>query len=169
MKGQVLNIYLLVTITLAPIGGWQEILKFINQVLSVVKLTLLHYLLFQDQEIDDKHLTDQTKPLAQNFGDVLYDFSQNCWVNSVTWNKSGSLGIAANQDATIAVIDYKEKKNDLIKCKHSPVTLLIPNGDNSFFAVCYDRNIIEYEKKGDKWEIKRTVTTGQEKSRLVET
>ena len=114
-------------------------------------------------EIDDKHLTDQTKPLAQNFGDVIYDFRPNCWVNSVTWNKSGSLGIAANQDATIAVIDYKEKKNDLIKCKHSPVTLLIPNGENSFFAVCYDRNIIEYEKKGDKWEIKRTVTTDQGK------
>ena len=37
------------------------------------------------------------------------------------------------------------------------------NGDNSFYAVCYDRNILEYEKKGDYWEIKKTVTTDQGK------
>ena len=116
-------------------------------------------------EIDDKHLTDQTKPLAQNFGDVIYDFRPNCWINSVTWNASGSLAFAASQNATIAVIDYKEKKNDLIKCKHSPATLIVPNGDNSFFAVCYDRNILEYEKKGDNWEIKKTVTTDQGKKK----
>ena len=30
-------------------------------------------------------------------------------------------------------------------------------------VVCYDRNILEYEKKGDKWEIKKTITTDQGK------
>ena len=34
----------------------------------------------------------------------------------------------------------------------------MPNGENGFFAVCYDRNILEYEKKGDNWEIKKTIT-----------
>jgi actin related protein 2/3 complex subunit 1A/1B len=114
-------------------------------------------------DIDDKHLTDQTKPLAQDFGAVIYEFRPNCWLNSVTWNASGSLGFAAGQDATVAVIDYKNQKTDLIKCKHSPVTIVVPNGENSFLAVCYDRNILEYEKKGDKWEIKKTITTDQGK------
>ena len=117
--------------------------------------------------VDDKHLTDQTKPLAQDFGSVIYEFRPNCWLNSVTWNASGSLGFAAGQNATIAVIDYKDQKTDLIKCKHSPATLVVPNGENSFFAVCYDRNILEYEKKGDKWEVKRTITTDQGKKAAV--
>ena len=68
-------------------------------------------------------------------------------------------GFAAGQNATIAVINYKDQKTDVIKCKHSPVTLLLPNGENSFYAVCYDRNILEYEKKGDNWEVKKTVST----------
>ena len=59
-------------------------------------------------------------------------------------------------------MNYKDQKTDVINCKHAPVTLIVPNGENSFFAVCYDRNILEYEKKGDKWEIKKTVTSGGE-------
>ena len=113
------------------------------------------------ESVDDKHLTDATKPLAQKFGDIIFEFRANCWLNSVAWNKSGSLGYAAGQNATIAVINYKDKKTDVIKCKHSPVTLVIPTGESSFLAVCYDRNILEYEKKGDKWEIKKTITTDQ--------
>ena len=66
-------------------------------------------------------------------------------------------------NATISVINYKEKKTDVIKCQHPPVTFVVPNGENSFLAVCYDRNILEYEKKGDNWEVKRTVTTDQGK------
>ena len=113
--------------------------------------------------IDDKHLNDQTKPLAQNFGDVIHEFRPNSWVNSVTWNPSGALGFAAAQNATISVINYKDKKTDVIKCKHAPVTLIVPTGENSFLAVCYDRNVLEYEKKGDNWEVKRTITTDQGK------
>ena len=113
--------------------------------------------------IDDKHLNDKTKPLAQNFGDVIHEFRPNCWVNSVTWNPSGTLGFAAAQNATISVINYKDKKTDVIKCKHAPVTLIVPTGENSFLAVCYDRNVLEYEKKGDNWEVKRTITTDQGK------
>ena len=112
-------------------------------------------------DIDDKYLTAQTKPLAQEFGAVIYEYRPNCWLTSVAWNPSGTVGYAAGQNATIAVInDYKDKdkKPDIIRCKHSPVTLIIPNGENSFYAVCYDRNVLEYEKKGDKWDIKRTVT-----------
>ena len=109
--------------------------------------------------IDDEHLTDKTKPLAQDFGKAIYEFRPNCWINSVTWNASGSLGFAAGQNSTIGVINYKDEKTEIINCKHSPVNTIIQNRENSFFAVCYDRNILEYEKKEDKWEVKRTIST----------
>ena len=78
---------------------------------------------------------------------------------AVGWNSTGSLGFPAGQDASIDVINPEDNKTDIIKCKHTPVTLIIPNGENSFLAVWYYRNILEYEKKGDKWELKRTITT----------
>ena len=109
-------------------------------------------------EVDDQFLNDSTKPLAQKFGQVIYEFKTNCWVNSVAWLPSGNLGIVAGQDATISVINYREQKSDVIRCKHSPATSLIPISDTSFLAVCYDRNIIEYGKEGDSWKIKKTIT-----------
>ena len=109
-------------------------------------------------EVDDQFLNDSTKPLAQEFGQVIYQFKTNCWVNSVAWLPSGNLGIVAGQDATISVINYREQKSDVIRCKHSPATSLIPISDTSFLAVCYDRNIIEYGKEGDSWKIKKTIT-----------
>ena len=109
-------------------------------------------------KVDDQFLNDSTKPLAQKFGQVIYEFKTNCWVNSVAWLPSGNLGIVAGQDATISVINYSEQKSDVIRCKHSPATSLIPISDTSFLAVCYDRNIIEYGKEGDSWKIKKTIT-----------
>ena len=109
-------------------------------------------------EVDDQFLNDSTKPLAQKFGQVIYEFKTNCWVNSVAWLPSGNLGIVAGQDATISVINYSEQKSDVIRCKHSPATSLIPISDTSFLAICYDRNIIEYGKEGDSWKIKKTIT-----------
>ena len=108
--------------------------------------------------IDDIHLTEHTKSLVQEFGVTLYEFHTNCWINSVTWTLSGKFGLAAGQDSTIEVIDYKNKKTDVINCKHSPVTFILANGDNSFYAVCYDRNILEYEKKENQWKVKKTIT-----------
>ena len=108
--------------------------------------------------VDEKHLDDKTKPLAQKFGQIIYEFRPNCWINSVSWTPSGNLGLVSGQNATLSVLDYKNKKTDVVKCKHSPVTHIIPNGENSFYAVCYDRNILEYEKKGDNWEVKKTIT-----------
>ena len=109
-------------------------------------------------KVDDQFLNDSTKPLAQEFGQVIYEFKTNCWVNSVAWLPSGNCGIVAGQDATISVINYSEQKSDVIRCKHSPATSLIPISDTSFLAVCYDRNIIEYGKEGDSWKIKKTIT-----------
>ena len=115
-------------------------------------------------EVDDQFLTDETRPLAQKFGQQIYEFRPNCWINSVAWLPSGNEGIISGQDATISVINPKEQKADTIKCKHSPATMIIPIDDNSFYAVCYDRNVLEYAKKGDSWEIKRTVTVeGEQK------
>ena len=114
-------------------------------------------------EVDDKKLTNETKPLAQKFGTIIYEFKTNAWVNSVIWNPSGKLGFASNQNATIAVYDKAKNEASLIKCKHSPANLLIPNGDDSFFAVCYDRNIYQYKLTGGKWEIAKNVTEGDKK------
>ena len=75
----------------------------------------------------------QQKPLAQKFGDIIYEFRANCWLNFVAWNKSGYWGYVAGQNATIAVINYKDKKTDLIKCKHSPVILLYLLGKVHFW------------------------------------
>ena len=115
-------------------------------------------------EVDDQFLTEETKPLAQKFGQTIFEFKSNCWINSVAWLPSGNMGIVAGQDATLTLIDHKdsEHKPEVIRCKHSPVTMIIPIDDNSFYAVCYDRNILEYVKKGDKWEIGKTITTQQE-------
>ena len=115
-------------------------------------------------EVDDQFLTEETKPLAQKFGQTIVEFKPNCWINSVAWLPSGNMGIVAGQDATLTLIDHKdsEHKPEVIRCKHSPVTMIIPIDDNSFYAVCYDRNILEYVKKGDKWEIGKTITTQQE-------
>lgn len=68
------------------------------------------------------------------------------------------MGLAASQDAIISVVNLGEQKTEQIRCKHSPATIIIPKDDNAFYAVCYDRNIVEYERKGDKWEVKKTIT-----------
>ena len=109
-------------------------------------------------EVDDQFLDDQTKPLAQEFGTAIFEFKPNCWINSVAWLPSGLLGIVAGQDATISVINHQENTYDLIRCKHAPVTQIIPIDDKSFYAVCYDRNILLYEQKDDSWEVKKTIT-----------
>lgn len=109
-------------------------------------------------EIDDAHLTDQQKPLAQKFGTVVYEFKPNAWVNSTIWNLSGNYAFAASQNSTVAVIDYKNNKTDTIKLRHSPPNLLLPNGENSFYAICYDRNIYEYTLTDGEWKMIRKIT-----------
>ena len=92
-------------------------------------------------EIDDRFLSEEQKASAQPMGTIL---------------------LAAGQDAIISVVHPTEQKTDEIRCKHAPATMLIPKDDNSFYAVCYDRNIVEYEKKGEKWEVKKIITAKKE-------
>jgi actin related protein 2/3 complex subunit 1A/1B len=116
-------------------------------------------------KIDDQFLTEEQKAATVPFGQVIYEFKENSWINSVTWLPSGDRGVVAGQDAVILVLNPKEEKDkqtEIIKCKHSPATMIIPKDDNSFYAICYDRNIIEYEKKEDTWEIKKTITAKKE-------
>ena len=94
-------------------------------------------------EVDDQFLTE-VKP--------------NCWVNSVSWSPSGDYGLVAGQDSTVILVNYKEGTNDIIRCKHTPVTHIIPINENSFYAACYDRNILEYEKKEGEWTIVKVIT-----------
>ena len=116
-------------------------------------------------KIDDPFLSEEQKKAALPFGQVIYEFKENSWINSVTWLPSGDRGVVAGQDAVILVLNPKEEKDkqtEIIKCKHSPATMIIPKNDTSFYAICYDRNIIEYEKKDDTWEIKKTITAKKE-------
>ena len=113
-------------------------------------------------EIDDNFLKEDTKHLAKPFGELIYEFKENSWINSATWLPNGFWGLVASQDAIISIVNLGEQKTEQIRCKHSPVIMIIPKNDNSFYAVCYDRNIIEYEKKGDKWEIKKSITGKKE-------
>ena len=109
-------------------------------------------------EVDDQFLTEETKPLAQKFGEVLYIFKPKGWINSVAWLPSGESGFVAGQDSTISFINFYEQKEDIIRSRHTPVTHLIPIDDNSFYAVCYDRNILKYEKEGENWTITKSIT-----------
>ncbi len=116
-------------------------------------------------KIDDPFLSEEQKAVAPSFGQVIYEFKENSWINSLTWLPSGDRGVVAGQDAVILVLNPKEEKDkqtEIIKCKHSPATMIIPKNDTSFYAICYDRNIIEYEKKDDTWEIKKTITAKKE-------
>ena len=113
-------------------------------------------------EIDDQLLTEDMKPLAKPFGEIIYEFKENSWINSATWLPNGYRGLVGSQDAIISIVNLGEQKTEQIRCNHSPATMLIPKNDNSFYAVCYDRNIIEYEKKDDLWKIKRTITGKKE-------
>lgn len=108
--------------------------------------------------VDDSKLTDVTKGMTCDFGTMIYEFRANTWITSVDWNLSGAYGIAACQNATVAVIDWKEQNHNLINLEHSPANIILPNGEESFYLVCYDRNIHEYELKDGKWQKKRTIT-----------
>ena len=108
-------------------------------------------------EIDDIFLTSSSKSLIKEFGQILYEFKEKSLINSVTWFNE-NLGLIASHDATISVINPFEQKSEIIRCNHSPVTILISYDNKSFFAVCYDRNILEYEKKENIWVIKRYIT-----------
>ena len=109
-------------------------------------------------EVDDQYLTEETKPFARDFGQIIYEVKPNCWVNSVSWSPSGNYGLVAGQDSTIILVNFKEVNNDIIRCKHTPVTNIIPIDENSFYAACYDRNILEYEKKEGEWTITKVIT-----------
>lgn len=114
-------------------------------------------------QIDDAHLTPELKPLAQKFGTIISEYKPNAWVTSVNWAPNGAYGIAASQNATIGIIDYKNNKANVIRCTHSPATVIIPNGNGSFYAIGYDRHIYEYVESGGKWKVKRIVTEENEK------
>ena len=109
-------------------------------------------------EIDDKFLNNDSKKFAQKFGSIIYEFKPNAWVNSVSWNVNGNLAFAASQNSTVAVIDYKNNKTDFIKLKHSPPNMILSGGEKSFYAICYDRNIYEYQLVDGNWVNTKRIT-----------
>lgn len=109
-------------------------------------------------QVDDNKISADVKASTPKFGEILYEFRAGSWITSVCWNKSGNLGFAACQNATIAIVDYKKKSSEIIKLTHSPITNVIQNGEDSFYGVSYDRNIYDYQCSGGKWNLKTLIT-----------
>lgn len=114
-------------------------------------------------QVDDQFLTPETKPMAQKFGNIIYKFKPDAWLNSVTFTPDGAYGIAASQNAIIGVLDFKKNKQEVIRCKHSAISVVYPYSNEGFYAIGYDRHIYDYVLKDGKWEIKRLVTEENEK------
>ena len=83
------------------------------------------------------------------------------WIINVNWSDNG-IAFASSQDSTIAIIDFKNQKHDLIRCSHSPITKIFPLNDNEFYSISYDRNIRLYSKESE-WKIKKVVTEEKKK------
>lgn len=98
---------------------------------------------------------------VEDFGTIIYEFKMGSWVIDVNWSDDG-IAFACGQDATIAVIDFKNQKHDLIRCTHSPTTKIFPLNGSEFYSVAFDRNIRLYGKEGENWKVKNVVTSKKE-------
>lgn len=106
-------------------------------------------------EIDNGYITDDMKGLCKDFGEKIYCFEPDSWATSVAWSLNGKLCFAANQNATIAVIDHLNKKHTVITLDHSPISFIVPINDTSFYAVGFDRQIYLYEQTNDTWKMQK--------------
>ena len=112
--------------------------------------------------VDDSHLKDKT--LAQDFGQVIYEFPPNCWLSSIAWNASGSLGFAVGQNSNIAVINYKDQKTDVIRCKHSPMTLIVLMEIIHFMLFAMIEIFLNAKKKETVGKLKKLLQLIKEKN-----
>ena len=109
-------------------------------------------------EIDDKHLTEETKLLTQDFGTVVYQLDAGGWLINCEWSLDGNFAYASSQNGYIYAIDYKQDKTTSIPINHCPATFIVPVSINGFYAVGYDREIYYYEENAGKWMIKKAIT-----------
>ena len=109
-------------------------------------------------EIDDKHLTEETKLLTQDFGTVVYQLDAGGWLINCEWSLDGNLAYASSQNGYIYAIDYKQDKTAKIPLSHCPATFIVPVSINGFYSVGYDREIFYYEENGGVWSVKKTIT-----------
>lgn len=113
--------------------------------------------------LDAAFLKPEQHALSQPFGDVVYCFEAGAWATAVNWNISGSLCFAASQNSLIGVIDYLNSKITVISIHHSPVHMIIPIDDTSFFAISFNREIYLYSFENNNWILKSTVTQSDQK------
>lgn len=104
---------------------------------------------------DDQYKGDEK---IEDLGTSIYELKMGSWIIDVNWSDNG-IAFACGQDSTIAVIDYKNQKHDLIRCTHSPTTKIFPLSDSEFYSISYDRNIRLYGKEGENWKVKNVVTS----------
>ena len=112
--------------------------------------------------IDDQFLAPGAQP--QPFGTEIMNVDCGSWINSVCWNTTGSFGVAAAQDANIYIIDYINNSAQSIPLAHGAVSMVVPCGENSFYAVGFDREIYLYANEGGAWTMKKKITGTNEKA-----
>ena len=113
--------------------------------------------------VDDDHISPEQAKSLPEFGESLYSFDAGAWVISCGWTLDGKYGIASSQKGQIAIIDWQEKKEEIINCNHSPVTFIVPVSATSFYAVGFDREIYLYEQKEGKWALAKVITKKEKK------
>lgn len=99
------------------------------------------------------------------FGTNLLTFELETWAVSANWSLNGMYAYTAGHNATITVGDL-QKQTTVIALKHSPVTMIEPINDSSFYAVTFDREILKYELVGNEWKVTKTITTPQKTEEL---
>lgn len=110
-------------------------------------------------DIDDPHLPSNIdKKSIPKFDTKLYSIECNSWANSVCWNLSGTCCYASDQKANLYVIDPTAKSHETIPLNHSAITAIVPVGENGIICATYARELLKYEKDGEKWVLKKKVS-----------
>lgn len=117
-------------------------------------------------EIDDPFLDAEfDKTQMPEFGTVLKSYELETWIECVNWSLNGMLSYISGNNSTITVGDL-QNNTTVIALKHSPVTMIHPIDDSSFYAVTFDREILKYELVANEWKLIKTITVPQKSEEL---
>ena len=112
------------------------------------------------KDIDDNYVTEsEVAPVKDlKFGQALYEFEAGSWLINCNWSLDGKYAYSSCQGGYVYVIQFNEKKKDKICISQSPISMIIPKGNNAFYAVGYNREIYLYEEENGQWVMKKQIT-----------
>ena len=112
------------------------------------------------KDIDDNYVTEsEVAPVKKlKFGQALYEFEAGSWLINCNWSLDGKYAYTSCQGGYVYVIQFNEKKEDKICISQSPISMIIPKGNNAFYAVGYNREIYLYEEENGQWVMKKQIT-----------